>query len=60
MILEPQYAGVLILDDDGGLWSGSVCMCARTCHVYLSVYLFGMKNIESCSELLLCMYCITM
>ena len=26
VILEPQYAGVLILDDDGGLWSGSVCV----------------------------------
>ena len=35
VILEPQYAGVLIVDDDGGLWSGSVCMCARMCHVLL-------------------------
>ena len=33
VILEPQYAGVLIVDDDGGLWSGSVCMCACTSHV---------------------------
>lgn len=40
VILEPQYAGVLIVDDDGGLWSGSVCMCAHTCHVlHLPVYL---------------------
>ena len=35
VILEPQYAGVLIVDDDGGLWSGSVCMCARMCYVLL-------------------------
>ena len=40
VILEPQYAGVLIVDDDGGLWSGSVCMCACTSHVlHLPAYL---------------------
>ena len=41
VILEPQYAGVLILDDDGGLWSGSVCICAHTCYMYLT------NNIQS-------------